>query len=225
MSGRDLQLQRHEPAGLRPEGSAVNVQRLEVNRLIVLVPDQGADGNELARQVWTLAAPCELSVLFVCVPGTDGNRESAARLRMATMASLIRDERVEVSTQVISRTSWVNAVRRLWQPGDMVLCCAEQMVQTFASGRRRLCQVLEFALDVPVFVLTGLYTEPPHLKASGDGIPSRILYWASLAAIMAIFFFVEVQIDQQMAGLARTALMLLAGLVELGVIVVWSARS
>lgn len=225
MSARDVELRRAGPEGLRPAGSELHVQRLEVNRLLVLVPDEGADGNELARQVWALAAPCELPVLFVCALGAHVNRESAMRLRMATLASMIRDDRVDVSTEVVSRTSWVATVHRLWQPGDLVLCCAEQTVQTLASGRQPLCQVLDFALEIPVFVLTGLYTAPPGLKPSGNDIAGRVFYWAVFVAIVVVFFYVEAQIDQQLAGLARTLLLLAIGLVEIGVIAAWGMRT
>ncbi|HEY3342924.1 MAG TPA: hypothetical protein VGK81_12935, partial [Anaerolineae bacterium] len=214
-----------ELTSTRPIDGAVNAQRLEVNRLIVLVPDQGADGNELARQVWQLAAPCELPVLFVCALGAEGCRESAVRLRMATMAALIRDEHVNVSTQIVPHASWVTAVRHLWQPGNLVLCCAEQKVQTLASGKRPLWQVLEFALEAPVFVLAGLYTEPPQLHKSASGVNLQLNHWAMLAAIITAFLVVDAMIAQQVADLSQLTLLLVAGLVELGVIAVWGAST
>ena len=212
-------------AQLQPASCEMNTQRLDVRRLVVLVPDHGADGNELAHRVWELAAPCELRVLFICALGADGSRESAMRLRLATLAALIRDDRIEVTTQVVLHQNWVTAVRRSCQPGDLVLCCSEQTIPTTACGRQPLCQILEFTLELPVFVLTGLYSEPPEFMTPAHDIAEQIPNWAVLAGLAVVFILAAMQIDQQAAGFARTLLLLVAGLVELGVIVVWGMRT
>jgi hypothetical protein len=141
-------------------------EQLDVRRLIVLVPPAGLDSNGLIRQVRFLAAPCELPVHLLCALGPDANREAALRLRLATLASSIHDGHIEVTTSVVSRQSWPGAVHALWRPGDIVLCCAEQTVATAVGGRRLLCQVMQAALGVPVFVLTGLCDETPCYSQS-----------------------------------------------------------
>ena len=87
------------------------------------MPEDGLDANAFAGRVWALAAPCELPVHFLCVL-TDrsdaAKREAAMRLRLATLASLIRDGKVEVTTEVVTRQGWVGAVRSTWMPGDLV---------------------------------------------------------------------------------------------------------
>jgi hypothetical protein len=212
------------PRGIRPDSSQLVAERVDAQRLLVLVPDAGLDANELARQVWALAAPCELHVHFLCVlqAGADhAGHDAAMRLRLATLASLIRDDHVDVNTEVAPQQGWVTAVRRAWQPGDLVLCCAEQKVATVATGNQPLYAVLEFALDVPVFVLTGLYSEPPGRRyLIRDALP-RIGYWVVICALLVGFFVVDAQIGQQTAGLAHALLLLAASLVEIGLIALW----
>ena len=201
----------------------------------MLVPDEGADGIELARKVWALATPCELPVvlLYLLGAGSDSGRDSrsrdeasrepSARLRLATLAAQVRDDHIHVETHVIPSQGWVGAIRQLCQPGDLVLCCAEQTVPIVSSGRQPLHQVLSFMLDVPVFVLTGVYSEPRARDNRSPKQFSRAAFWSVVVAIVVVFFFVQVQVDQQMVGLARTLLLLCSALVELGVIAIWNA--
>jgi len=193
--------------------------RMEVRRLIVLVPDQGADGNSLAQQVWTLAAPCQLQVFFLCAPESDAFQESAIYLRLITLASQIRSEQVQVDTCIEPNLNWMEAVWRHWQPGDIVLCCAEQTYKTATHGRQPLYQVLENALGVPVFVLEGVYAR----EAAGDAQHSwTIARWLVPLILIAVFFFVEARIDSVTAGLTHTLVLVAFAIAEIGLLAAWS---
>jgi hypothetical protein len=214
-----------------PDGVPFFRDRVIVNRLIVLVPERGIEGNELARRIWALAAPCELKVVFLCALGadTDGSseREPAMRLRLATLASLIRDERVDVSWQVMTGWGWVQAVRDAWQPGDLVLCYAEHRIPTQWWGRQPLGQILASVLDLPVYVLTGMDEaagQTPVRHSPTASFRSTLVYWAGVVTLLAGFFLAQVQIDQLAAGFAHTVLFVMAALMELGLIVLWTAR-
>lgn len=233
MRTRNVEPVLYNPGETRSEVNGHVAERMDVRRLIVLVPAEGADGVELARRVWALAAPCELPVVLLCLLGVgehdegagrdDESRESAARLRLATLAALVRDDHISVETSVLFSHGWVGAIRQLCQPGDLVLCCVEQTVPTAASGRQPMHRVLSWVLEVPVFVLTGLYGEP---RAQEDRAPrplSRVLFWAVALGIVAVFFFVQVRVDREAVGLIRVLLLVCSAFVELGVIALWSA--
>ena len=193
--------------------------RMEVRRLIVLVPDQGADGNSLAQQVWTLAAPCQLQVLFLCAPESDAYQESTIYLRLITLASQIRNDQVQVDTCIEPELNWVQAVMRHWEPGDIVICCAEQTYKTVSHGKQPLWQILEHTLGVPVFVLQGMYAQ------ESIGAPQRgwgIARWLVAAILIAVFFFVETRIDSVTAGLARTLILVAFAIAEVGLLAAWS---
>ena len=194
-----------------------------MRRLIVLIPDQGVDGAALAQRVRSLATPCELDIALISVLESGAHPASAVRLRLATMASQIGDERVRVETSVLTGQSWAAAVRRVEQPGDIVICCAEHRVPTATNGRQPLYHMLEWLLDVPVYVLAGLYTEPATQRKSAPPISTRLTRWLALLAILASFFVAQVQISHLPVGLAHTALILFAALIELGLIVIWSS--
>lgn len=196
---------------------------MTVDRLIVLVPSQGADGVELARRIWALASPCELRVVLLCAIDADANRESAARLRLATLASLIRDDRVEVTTHVLTTRSWVQAVRRHYQSGDVVICCAEQTILTVANGRQPVWRVIQWVLDLPVYVLPGMYSEARTPETHAEPMAARIWRWLAFIAIVAGFFLVEAQIDLLTYGAAQLVLFMFVAVVALGLIAIWNS--
>ncbi len=207
------------PSG--PDAMELQSTRMEVSRLVVLVPDHDTYGIELARRVWALAEPCGLEVLFLCVPGPSASQESAIQLRLITLASQVRSERVPVDTRIESGVSWSAAVSRHWRPGDLVLCCAEQTVQTRERGMQPLWRVLECALGTPVFVLTGLYAE----QAAGAPDPLEslrpLVRWVILLLIIGVFLVAEVRVDSVTTGLSHTLALIAMGLAELGLIALW----
>ena len=202
--------------------AALEMTRMELRRLIILAPAEGAYGIELARQIWALAGPCELQVLFLCVlvQGLmELHDESAVRLRLITLASQIRNDHIDVETHIEPRLTWIEAVAHTWRPGDIVICCAEQRVRTPLYGQQPLSQVLEQAFDIPVFVLTGLYMqqqEPPPNKYW------RITRWLIPIAIVIGFFYVETHVDSITVGLAHTLLLTAVALAEIGLLAAWS---
>jgi hypothetical protein len=193
---------------------------LDVKRLIVLVPDQGADGNSLAQRVWSLAAPCELQVLFLCVPESDAYQESAIYLRLITLASQIRSDQVQVDTCVEPGQGWVEAVVRHWRPGDIVICCAEHTIHTTSYGKQPLYNVLEETLGVPIFVLEGVYALQPA-RANQHG--PRTLHWLIPILIIAVFFFVETRVDSLTTGMAHTLILAAFAVVEVSILAAWSS--
>jgi hypothetical protein len=207
---------------------------MALDRIIVLVPESGAYGMELAQRIWALAEPCALKVLFLCAPRSGSAHETALQLRLITLASQIRSERVEVDTSIEQGTNWVQAVKRHWQPRDIVICCAEQTIPTLSHGPQPLWQMLEDCLGIPVYVLSGLYFEERRLpsgnsRGSTRGLAQRVSAgagrWLAPLAIIAALIFLEVHLDSLTASLTHILLLLAFTLTELGILAAWSLFS
>ncbi|MCL5996506.1 MAG: hypothetical protein M1546_10715 [Chloroflexi bacterium] len=201
---------------------------LEVNRLIVLVPEKGVDHAALARRVWAMAAPNRLKVLFLSIHERWGRVDPGLRLRLITLAAMTRDDRVEADMHIEPGRNWVSAVRQVFQPGDVVICHAEQKVHVRGYGNQPLSQVLSVLLNVPVYVLAGLY----HGEECPGGVPAslrqramRLIYFSLPLFIVALFFYLQISINVANVGIARTVLLVVSGLTEIGLIGVWASLS
>ena len=188
-------------------------------RLVVLVPVMEVDEARLAQRIWMLASANRSDVLYVTLV-REPDDESRARRRLATLAALTRDEWISVETRVQPARSWPRMVRPIVQRGDLLVCHAEQTVDTFGFRRRPLAPELAAAINAPVVVLSGMSLEsPPH----GSNRISRFIYGSVPYAIVAGFFEFQVQAARLTRGWMSTALICLSVLVEFGLIWIWTS--
>ncbi|MGH2522405.1 MAG: hypothetical protein ACRDH2_07865, partial [Anaerolineales bacterium] len=201
---------------LIPEGEPLP----PAHRLVVLIPDQDMNDAELARRVWGLASPRGLAILFLGL--CDGLEESRVRRRLATLAAITRDDWVRAEIRLEFEGDWRRSIKAIWRPGDLVVCHAEQTVEAWGVGRKPLSQALVSALNAPVYVFSGFYSELPTPPFS---LASRLFSWAIPLAILAGFFWIQVQIDRLPTDWARTTLFILSVLAEFGLVWIWHRLS
>lgn len=186
------------------------------HRLVVLVPDTDLDEAQLAHHIWALASPVYLDVLFLSLFRSP-EAELRARRRLAVLAAITRDDRIRVEARVCPASSWEKAIRGVWQPGDLVVCHAEQWVM--AWGRPRpLSDVLLTALNAPICVLSGFYLETPAMPLD---FWTRMIHWAVPVSIVVGFLWLQVQIQRLPENGLQTLLLSLSVLAEYGLIALW----
>jgi hypothetical protein len=187
-------------------------------RLVVLVPGQGLEALALAQ--W-LASPVSLhqpSILFLSVVQSL-NEEPCARLQLSDLIALTSGFPVKVESDLILGNNWVDAVCEVWQPGDLVICCAEQTISISGAARYPLWVALSNRLDASVFALTGFYRESlrrPRTRAT------EVAWWGVALALVAAFGVLQAWISQHVMGWAHQILLILSVLAEVGLLWIWN---
>ena len=187
-----------------------------VRRLLVLVPETLVEEAELARQVWVLASARRLPVVFVGRAGSPA-REDRMRWRLASLAALTRDDHVRVTTHITS-SDWGTTLRTLREPGDAIVCHAEQ------TGRQRmrrgpLSDQLARALREPIHVLEGLCA-PSEPRALNVG--RRMVFWTGVAALVLVFFAIQAALEGLPQDWLQLTLLALTVLGEFALVAVWN---
>ena len=199
---------------------------LIIRRFIVLVPTTLVDISALLHAIWAMTWPDTTSVLFLGLVGRDPRQEDETRLCLATLASMTRDDQVDMRTHIVCENDWVNAVRRVWRPGDVVICQAEQMILRGILGRRLLWQSIENRLGVPVYIISELVSPQQLLIQEQAERAERIkkLLSGMLAPMLmvAVFFYAQLRIDLMFSGILRAALLCMSGVLEAGLIGMWN---
>jgi hypothetical protein len=184
-------------------------------RLIVLVPSD-SDYNAVTRRVWELAIATgtRVQLLGLC---KDAAEEPGLRRVLVTMAALVQDPRVSAEANVEVATNWLNAVKRNYQVGDIVVCFAEQRMGVW---RRPLSEILESHLSAPIYILAGFY--PPEDSASNW--VSQIAAWIGSLSIIAGSFLLQARITFMPKDWAQTTLLILSVIGEVWLIWVWNSQ-
>ena len=185
-----------------------------VRRFVVLVP-KDMEYSAATRRIWELANASGVHYVQLLGLCKNAAEEPGLRRGLVAMTLLLQDGRIFVETNIDIGTSWVEAVKSYQQAGDMIVCCAEQRAGLL---HRPLSQILQSDLDMPFYILTGLYS-PNDLRSNWL---SRAAAWMGSIAIIAGFFVLQTQITL-LTDSTQTILMLLSTAMEVWSIWFWNS--
>jgi hypothetical protein len=98
----------------------------QIRQLLVLLPNAEINEAQLAHTLWTLAGEHHASVHILALIN-DWADEAQVRLRVALLIALLHGSGIEPAEHYErDSTDWISIVRRLYQPGDVIVCHAEQ---------------------------------------------------------------------------------------------------
>ena len=183
-------------------------------RLIVLLPESLAGRTDLAHQINWMASLQSFDVLYLPMVEEDSNPLDMSR-RMATMVAATIGEPMHGSSRAIARKGWLDSLREIYQPGDMLVCMAEQSVKTGFVHAISIQDYLQDVLQIPCRTVSGYY-HPEHDRARQFLL--KMVFWLVALAILIGFTIVEINIDQSLHGFMRISLLILVVGLELGIL-------
>jgi hypothetical protein len=186
-----------------------------VGRLIVLVPELEWDYIPAMHRIWELADAQSARVLLISLC-KDPRQELSLRRALVTFCAMVQDGRISAEAKVEIGTNWVDAVKRNYQEGDMIVCFAEQRVGLL---HRPLSQILHSNLNAPLYILSGLY--PQNLSRSNWF--SQLIAWIGSIGIIAGSSLLQIRIISLPQDWAQTTLLILSVLVEIWLIGGWNS--
>ena len=204
-----------------PATAPVEKARSHPKRLIVLVPQPEVDEAVLARRVWTLALSGRSEVLYVALV-RDADDEARARRSLALLTSMTRDDRLRVTSQAVFQSQWLKALRPLYQPGDTIVCLAEQTVKRLGRATLPLSEQLAVALGAPVHVLDGVSVEHPPARREVWVLIRNAVPFAIVAGFLEFQMWATTQLVR---GAAGNAVLALSVVVEFSLIWLWVSRA
>jgi hypothetical protein len=192
---------------------AHKIGSMPTGRLIVLVPP-ASDYGITTQRIWELAIATGGRIQLLSLCKDIANKPSLHR-QLVLMSALMGHSRISTEAKVEMGTNWVDAVKRNYQTGDIIVCFAEQ-----CDGflRKPLSQILEENLDTPILILGGHYHEQP----SRLNPLSRTAFWIGVISIITAAFFLQIWIMSLPRDWSQTTLLILAVITELWLIWVWN---
>jgi hypothetical protein len=183
-------------------------------RFLVLIP-ANSDFTPATRRISDLANTCGADVLFLGLCN-DEAQELKLRREWVTLSALLQDARVSAEARIEMGMNWVDFIKSNYRAGDMIVCLAEQRAGLF---HRPLSQILESNMDVPTYILSGLYGE----SHSRSNWLAEVIVWTGSIGIVAGFFLLQIQITALLQDGPQTALLILSVIAEAWLIKVWNS--
>lgn len=176
-------------------------------RVVVFVPEGLEDINDFARQVYLLALAEQREVLYLAVNRGELDPLAAARL-LATLTALTQDRQVSVRSRQVGAADWVDALRQVTRPGDLV---------AWAEAGLAAPAGLEAELGIIQHVLPGA------MAAARRNWLRPALFWLLTVALLAGFSYLEVSLWNGPLGdfWKKAALIALFG-AEMGGVYAWN---
>ena len=184
-------------------------------RLIVLVPGLEWDYIPAIHRIWELANAQRARVLLISLC-KDPRHELGLRRALVILCTMLQDGRVPVETNVEIGMNWVDAIKRNYEMGDVIVCFAEKRAGLL---HKPLSQILQSNLKIPVYVLTGLFSQKPQLNWL-----SHVIAWSGFIGIILGFCILQVRIMQLPADWFQNVALILSIIPEFWLIWVWNSR-
>jgi hypothetical protein len=188
-------------------------------RLVVLVPYMDVEEIKFAREIRSLAVSERTPVTLVTLV-SDADSELSAKRRLATMASLVRDPLFKLDTMILWGSSWLRPLRKILNPGDLIICPAEVTVSKNLFNRQPLGKVLENSLPVPVYILEGFFQDNPPAAIS---LIRKVLFWAVTLMTFAGFFKLGAEIELTSTGWPGQFILVVLVFLEAGILYFWTS--
>jgi hypothetical protein len=196
-----------------------------IRRLLVLLPDAEINEALLARTLWTITAHTHARILVIARVD-DWANEGLARLRLAMVTTLLREARIEPQTQLAAGSDdWAQLVKRIYLPGDAIVCPAEQKILVRGEGLRTTFKPLSHyfaALSMPMCEIQGI------VRARQEMTPARA-FKTGVLPLLIVIVSVVLQVlflswAHEWAAWARQTVLAISTAIEI-ITVAWLARS
>jgi hypothetical protein len=170
--------------------------------LIVLLPEGLTGSSDLAKKIYWLATRDHCDVFYLAIVDDEQTKLSVAR-HLATLKALTFSQQIAVNSKISNSAEWLNTLKGLFRPGDMIVCHEEQYVRNGFMNATPMKAILSETFKAHIYTLTGFY-QPWHVLTRKWLL--GILFWVGCLAILGGFGLLEIQIDRTVQGAAGTAL-------------------
>jgi hypothetical protein len=199
---------------LAGEIRSVSAEFKPAGRLIVLIPAE-ADYALATKRIWKLSIETGMPIQLIGLC-KELAQEPSVRRGLITMAALIRDGRVCAEAKVEIGMNWVEVAKNNYQPGDMIVCFAEQSAGLF---HKPLSQILRSNMKVPVYILSGLVPQ----NSSESNWLSQAMVWLGSLGIIAGSALLQIRITSLSENWAQTSLLIFSVIGEAWLIWGWNS--
>jgi hypothetical protein len=180
-------------------------------RLVVLIPPGDIDEHSVTRRVYQLASGSRSNVLYLAMAPQD-DQAPFQRRQLASLASLTTGKDVYAEIKLCTEKTWLQALKKILTPGDLLVCLADHPVFDYFFLRRKLGERLARHVTVPVYLVNGLKVGRAHHTQQ---VVKEIEAWTAFLVLLVSFSVLQVGIQRSTDKMVTTIMLCLSVLVEI----------
>lgn len=193
------------------------IEQNRSKRLIVLIADCQANNHDLAHAVHWMADRERRSVLYL-VLGDDCENMLEVSRNMATMKAVTSGNRLPVDVKLVGKGYWIDELRKITSPADVILCQEEQTVVNGLFKTIPIGDFLSSHFSAPVRTISGYYHP---FQTQAKKWLHEFFALLGFLVIMAVFTWLQIRLDQAFGGPAAKIYVIVMFGVEMGAIWAW----
>lgn len=186
--------------------------------LIVLLPVSLVNDVEMAHMIHWMAFQKNCDVVYLTAEDSSDGSLALSR-DMATMKAVTAGNWLSAQWIQASPADWLARLQEIYQPGDEIMCTEEQTIDHGMLQKEKLYDLVKETTEADIQLVSGFY--PVHKAKKKRGIPEFLALMGFLV-IIALFAFLQIQVDSAIHGTVGTVIVLILLCVEFGAIWVWN---
>ena len=186
-------------------------------RFIVLITENLVNRGELAHKIHWMATTENMQILYLVLIDNTDNMLAVSR-DMATMKALTSANKLEVGATLTETGSWLETLRKIACPGDVIICQEEQMVVNGLFKTIPIRDFLSSHLNSPVRTISGYY---PPMQIQTKKWLYEVFGFLGFLIILAGFTWLQIRLDQALDDLTGKIMVMVTFCIEMSAIWAW----
>ncbi len=187
-------------------------------RLLAIVPLDLADHGQFANRIRLLAIQYQAEIIYISLVLHEDERQSARRL-LISLVAITSDNLQKSSSQIIKASNWAEAIKLVYEPGDLVACLDSHMIRINPFRPTSLYELLEKQINIPVHLITG---QPKSYLNPIRRTISELGFWCGILVIAVGFSLIEIRLDNLIGGISQEITLVILVIFEIGLIYEWN---
>lgn len=180
-----------------------------VRRFVVLVPTESFSTVDYSYEIGRYILP-DTSLMFMARV-TKLDQELIVRRELILLEIMFRSRHPKVQSRLVTNLAWKDALKEIWQEGDLIICLEDHKVQHFLVWSISLGKKIFSELRVPVLLYQDIHVwgRTPFQKAARE-----LAAWALVIGTILLFTMFLIQIDRSITGWMGRVFICLTVIVE-----------
>lgn len=186
-------------------------------QLIVIINEDLTDNSKLAQAIHWMGENEKSPILYL-VPVERLENMMVVSRNMATMKAVTSANRLQVSAKTVLTEDWLETLKKVIGPNDIIVCQEEQTVLTGRFKTEALGEYLSENFKNPIQTMSGYYHP---VQTAAKKWMHELIGLLGVLVILGVFTWLQINGEKALNDPYASIFVTLLFIIEMSVIIVW----